>query len=93
MIFKPCIETGRFSSDWKKANIFLAYKKVAKQVFKNYCPIPLLPICGKLFERLIFNKMFEFFIDIDLVFPNQSRFTPLPKKVRSCLERYPFIIG
>ena len=38
--------------------------------------IPLLSICGKIFERLIFNKMFKFFIDNDLMSPNRSGFKP-----------------
>ena len=37
-------------------------------------PIYLLPISGKIFERLIFNKMFEFFIVKDLIPTNQSSF-------------------
>ena len=34
----------------------------------------LLPICGKILERLIFNKMFNFFIENKLISSNQSGF-------------------
>ena len=34
----------------------------------------LLPICGKIFERLISNNPFEYFIEKDLVSQNQSDF-------------------
>ena len=36
----------------------------------------LLPICGKIFERLIYNSLFDFFIANELISPNQSGFKP-----------------
>ena len=50
------------------------HKKGDKQVLRNYRPVSLLPICGKIFERLIYNNMFEFFIKNDLISSNQSGF-------------------
>ena len=76
LIFKSCIENENFPLEWKKANVVAVHKKGDKQTLKNYRPISLLPICGKIFERLIYNKMFEFFIDNDLISPNQSGFRP-----------------
>ena len=51
-------------------------QKGDKQNLKNYCPVSLLPICGKIFERLIFNEMFIFFLANNLLTPNQSGFKP-----------------
>ena len=45
----------------KRAILFLFIKKVTKQTLKNYCPVSLLPICGKILERLMFNEMFKFY--------------------------------
>ena len=36
----------------------------------------LLPICGKIFERLIYNEMFGFFLDKGLISVNQSGSKP-----------------
>ena len=36
----------------------------------------LLPIGGKIFERLIYNSLFDFFIANELISPNQSGFKP-----------------
>ena len=47
-----------------------------KQNIKNYRPVSLLPICGKIFERLVFNEIFRFFISYNLISPNQSCFKP-----------------
>ena len=61
LIFKQALTTGVFPSEWKKGNIVPCYKKGDKQNIKKYRPVSLLPICGKFFERLIFNEMFIIF--------------------------------
>ena len=66
IIFNQCLETGVFPSEWKKGNIVPIHKKGDKQTLKNYRPVPLLLICGKILERLMFNEMFEFFIENNL---------------------------
>ena len=43
---------------------------------KKYLPVSLLPICGKILERLMFNEMFKFFIENELISSNQSGFKP-----------------
>ena len=52
LIFQSCFENGKFPSEWKKANVAPTYKKNDKQLVKNYGPVSLLPICGKVFEHL-----------------------------------------
>ena len=76
MIFKQCIETGFFPSEWKKASIVPIHKKGDKQTLENYRPVSLLHICGKILERLMFNEMFNFFIENKLISSNQSGFKP-----------------
>ena len=71
LIFKSCLENGKFSMEWKKANVVAVHKK---QLIENYLPISLLPVCGKILERLIYNKMFEFFTENELISQNQSGF-------------------
>ena len=71
-ICKQCIDTGTFPSDWKKDNIVPIHKNGDKQTLKNYCPVSLLPICGKILERLMFNEMFKFFIENERISSNQS---------------------
>ena len=48
MIFKQCIETDVFPSEWKMGNIVPIHKRGDKQTLKIYLPVPLLPICGKI---------------------------------------------
>ena len=76
LIFKSCLESGKFLLEWKKANVVPAHKKGDKQILENYRPISLLPITGKIFERILYNNMFECFTKNDLTSPNQSGFKP-----------------
>ena len=41
---------------------------------RNYWPIALLLKCAKIFELLIYNNLFEFFIKSNLISSNQSGF-------------------
>ena len=75
-IFQSCLETVKFPIEWKKVNVVPVHKKDGKKISKNYGPISLLPIAGKIFERLFYGKMFEFFIKNNLISKNQSGFRP-----------------
>ena len=76
LIFRSCTENRKFTSEWKKANVVPVHKKGNKQTLENYRPVSLLPICGKAFERLIYNSLFEFFIASELISSNQFGFKP-----------------
>ena len=73
---KTCLRTTIFPLEWKKANIVPIHKKGDKQTIINYRPVSLLPICGKIFERLLYNEMLNFFLENDLISPKQSGFRP-----------------
>ena len=45
-----------------------------KEIAKNYRPVLILPIFRKIFERLIYNKMYSLFIENDLKSQSQSGF-------------------
>ena len=73
IIFKTCLNTGKFPSEWKKGNVVPIYKKDDKQNVNNYCPVSLLPICGKMFERLIYNIMYDLIISFITSFLQTSQ--------------------
>ena len=52
------------------------FKKGDKQLIKNYRPISLLPICGKIIEKIIFNNLYSYLNANNLVTKNQSGFRP-----------------
>ena len=55
---------------------------------KNYRPISLLPIFGKLFERVVYNSLSNYFQSNRLFTPSQSGFLP----VDSCIAKLLSII-
>ena len=61
---------------WKLANVNPIFKKGDKQLIKNYRPISLLPICGKVLENIIFNNLYTYLHTSNLITKNQSGFRP-----------------
>ena len=76
LIFQSCIKHGEFRNEWKISNVIPVHKKSDQQILKNFRPVSLLQICGKVLQRLIYNSLFEYFIGNDLISPNQSGFKP-----------------
>ena len=76
IIFTKCINTGIFPDSWKYANVQPIHKKSNRQLKSNYRPISLLPICGKILEKVIFDQVSSFLDDNKLISKNQSDFRP-----------------
>ena len=83
IIYKSCLDRGKFPQEWKKANVVPVHKKNDKQLVKNYHPISLLPICGKTFESILYKSLFNFLNQNDLISPAQSGF----KSGDSCINQ------
>ena len=62
------------------------HKKGDKQMLKDYQPISLLPTAGKVFERLLYDKMLESFIENNLISKNQSGFRPIDSCINQLLS-------
>ena len=68
---------------WKRSSIIPVHQKNDKQLVTNYRPISLLPIFGKVFEKIIFNKIYCFLFEKKLLNPNEFGFCPSD----SCLNQ------
>ena len=62
-LFQNSAKLSYFPDMWKRFNIIPVHKKNDKQLFYNYFPISLLPIFGKNFEKIIFNKVYHFLLE------------------------------
>ena len=67
----------------KKSIICPIHKKGVKQIINNYGPVSLLPICGKIFQRLIFNYLFEYLEKSKLLSAHESGF----QAIDSCVDQ------
>ena len=76
ILFKNSTKSSHYQDIWKISNIIPVHKKNDKRLVKNYRPIPLLTIFGKIFEKIIFNKIYYFLMEEKLLNPNQSGFRP-----------------
>ena len=71
---KNCIDTGVSPDIWKKSNIVPVYKRGYKQIIDNYRPISLLPICGNILEKNLFNSIYEFIEENNLLCEHSVKF-------------------
>ena len=74
------------ANDWKKASIVPIHKENDKQIVSNYRPVSLLPICSKIFEKLIFNEFFAFCEKRNLLSKHQFGFRPGDSCIYQLLE-------
>ena len=59
------------------------HKKESKNILKNYRPISLLPVCGKIFEKCIYNSLYSYLESNDILSKFQSGF----RKGDSCISQ------
>ena len=83
LLFESSIQSGNFPDSWKKGNITPVHKKQSKNLINNYRPISLLPILGKVFEKIIYNSLFKHLHKNKLLSENQSGF----RKGDSCVSQ------
>lgn len=59
IIFNKAVETMKFPSRWKVAKIIPIHKTGIKSEIKNYRPISILSNFAKLFEIILFNRIYH----------------------------------
>ena len=74
MLYNNCIKQGIFPNTYKVAQVIPLYKGGDKEDLNSYRPISLLPIFGKLFEKIISLRTWSFLNKFDLLSPHQFGF-------------------
>jgi hypothetical protein len=87
-IFNLSLSTGIFPTSWKLANVVPIYKKAEDFLTSNYRPISLLSILAKVFERVVFKYLFNYFRDNFMISLWQSGFLPGTSTVTQLVEIY-----
>ena len=62
---------------WKSAKVLPLHKSGDTSCLKNYRPISVLPVLSKILERAVYNQLFQFISDHNLLHSNQSGFRPM----------------
>ena len=76
IIFNNCLRSSYYPPVWKKSNVVPVHKKDSKTLMNNYRPISLLPIFSKVFEKIIFNVLYQHLNNKGLLSSEQSGFRP-----------------
>ena len=61
LIINKCIINGTVPDEMKVSKIKPLFKKDDVTLLNNYRPISLLPCISKIFERVLFNQLYEYF--------------------------------
>lgn len=73
-IFNKSLSSGIFPDSWKTAKVFPIYKGNEKNDANNYRPISVLPILAKVFEKLVFDQLYSYLTENNILTKFQSGF-------------------
>ena len=77
------MELGTFPEILKVGKVSPVYKKGNVQLFDNYRPISVLPIFGKIFEKILYTRLYSFFTSKNVIHSKQfTGFTPLSTRIQ-----------
>ena len=65
---------GVFPDQLKKGKITPIYKKEDEELLENYRPVSTLPVFGKILEKIIYSRLYNFFLSRGIIFENQFGF-------------------
>ena len=78
--------TGIFPDRLKIAKVIPLFKKGDQHVLDNYRPISLLLVISKVFEKIVYNQLFNYFTDNNLFYSSQYGFRSLHSTELASLE-------
>ena len=73
-IFNPSIEKGIFPDQLKIAKVTPLFKKGDYALVDNYPPTSVLPCFSKILERIIYNRLYSFFSENNILYKKQFGF-------------------
>ena len=85
-IINLSITTGIFPNAWKRARVSPIFKEDLRTDPNNYRPISVLPVVSKLIERVVFNQLYEYLNNNNLLTESQSGFRPMFSTETALLE-------
>ena len=93
IIYNISFNTGTFPDHLKLAQIIPLHKKGPRDQVGNYRPISLLPIFGKILEKLMFNRIYSFITDKKILSPSQFGFQVNKSTEQAILKLQSFAIN
>ena len=85
-LFNTSIETSQFPDSWKVARVTPIYKDGDRTEKSNYRPISVLPVISRLFEKLVFDQLYQYMKENGMFSGDQSGFLRLFSTVTCLLK-------
>ena len=85
-IFTKSIITGIYPTEWKMARVTPVFKKGEKSDLNNYRPISVIPVVSKVFEKIVYDQLYQYLNDNQLLSSCQSGFRSLHSTLTALLE-------
>ena len=73
-LMNSSLSRGIFPNSLKLARVVPIHKSGSKKDVKNYRPISILPIMSKIFEKIVYKRVTNFFNKFKLFYPDQYGF-------------------
>ena len=73
-VYNRLMQAGKFPDELKIGKISPIFKKGNPELIENYRPVSTLPIFGKIFEKLIYTRLYDFFSSQNTLSDNQFGF-------------------
>ena len=86
LIFNQSISISIFPSDWKIARVTPIFKTGAKQDMENYRPISVISIVSKIMEKLIYNQLYDYLINSNILSNSQHGVRPCHSTTTALLD-------
>ena len=72
--FNYLMKVGKFPDELKLGKITPIYKKESDELLENYRPVSTLPIFGKIFEKIIYSRLYNYFVSKGILHDRQFGF-------------------
>ena len=98
-----CFETSVFPEILKLAKVIPLHKKESKLVYLNYRPISLLSVFSKIYEKLIYTRVYSYLIKNEMIYSKQFGFrsnhstnhaiVSITEHIRQLLDKGHYVCG
>ena len=78
--------SGTFPDDWKCARVTPLFKQGEASDLNNYRPISVISVIAKVFERIVYDQLYNCLSNEDIISTHQSGFRSLHSTVTALLE-------
>ena len=92
-IFSLSLKKGIFLEKMKIAKVSPIFKKGDKSILSNYRPISVLPCFSKILERIMYNRLYAYLAENNILFNKQFGFRAGHSTEHALLELIDHISG